>query len=383
MRIYVPDMGDFFSWMEQKNHLYAVMRGFEGFDKEYPQAGSHEDIDLMVDDSALIDLYQRYGHYSKKQGVKCDLHNVGGQNPAVSSLHEADRKNWKNKFYPEKIYPEKLARDMLQKRQLWKGKFYVPSPDIHLAGLLFHIAYQKAEASGIHIDDPQQSLASKYIGELNGLTEKTGIDLTYTLKDFHGYLKRLGYAVPYPLLAQYLRGAFSGKKHNKSFFQAFVCDDMAAGEMNLFVIRQSAVTTGTADEIVEVLRGQYDILAVKEIPFWTRVVKGRRMRGNKWRRGGYPAIAVVVFDPSPLPVSGEDKKIQSFVFNARQFLKRGLREWFTKKTGKKPSCNPIHSTDNEAEAIGHLPLFFTHEEECDIFRELQNRRQEEQLKCAS
>lgn len=381
MRIYVPDMGEFFSWMEQENHLYAVMRGFEGFAQKYPQPGSHEDIDLMVEDRSLIDLYRRYGHYSKKQGVKCDLHNVSGQNP-VTLLPQAERKNWKNKFYPEKVYPEKLSRAMLQGREKWNDRFCVPSASLHLAGLLFHIAYQKAEESGIHMDDPKQSAGSKYINELNTLTQKLGIELEYTLNSFHAYLKRVGYDISYPLLAQYLRGAFAGKKHSKSYFQATVCNDMVAGEMNLFVIRQAAVKTKTAQEILDALRQQYDILAVKEIPLWTRLTKSRQMRGNKWRRGGYPTIAVVVYDPAPLPVSDEDRKVQGMVFNARQFMKRDLRSWFTQKTGKKASCNPIHSTDNEAEAIGHLPMFFSAEEESDIFRQLDVLRQEP-LKCAN
>ncbi|MBI3419369.1 MAG: hypothetical protein HY053_04465, partial [Proteobacteria bacterium] len=69
-----------------------------------------------------------------------------------------------------------------------------------------------------------------------------------------------------------------------------------------------------------------------------------------------------------------DKEIHPFVFNARQFFKPKLREWFTAATGTKASANPLHSTDNEAEAIGHLPLFFTEEEQQEIFRRIEELR---------
>ena len=95
------------------------------------------------------------------------------------------------------------------------------------------------------------------------------------------------------------------------------------------------------------------------------------MRGGKWRRGGYPCIAVVVFDPAPVLATEKDKKVHPFVLNTRQFVKPKWREWFTKTTGSKPSANPVHSTDNEAEAIGHLPLFFSPSEQEEIFQKLR------------
>src|SRR5690606_24225707 len=142
------------------------------------------------------------------------------------------------------------------------------------------------------------------------------------------------------------------------------------GEMNLFVIRQVALRNNLQQEIIRALRDHYRILLVKDIPFLTRQMRSKGMRGGKWRRGGKPCIAVVVFDPHPAPTTAEDRKVHPFVFNSRQFMKRELREWFTRVTGEKASQNPIHSTDNEAEAAGHFPLFFSAHEQEDIFDRL-------------
>lgn len=78
---------------------------------------------------------------------------------------------------------------------------------------------------------------------------------------------------------------------------------------------------------------------------------------------GLPRIAVVVFDPHPEPSSAEDRAVHPHVLNRNQFAKQGWRSWFTSTFSVRESANPIHSTDNEAEAIGHLHLFYGPEEE--------------------
>jgi hypothetical protein len=112
----------------------------------------------------------------------------------------------------------------------------------------------------------------------------------------------------------------------------------------------------------------------KEIPWRTGFRARKRMRGGKWRRGGKPCIAAVVFDPDPVPTSEADRAVHSFVLNRNQFVKQDWRDWFTANTDARPKDNPIHSTDNEAEAIGHLPLFFTPQEQRELFRLVDRRR---------
>jgi len=358
MRVHIPDMTEFFSWMGAAGHGYVVLRGFMDFPKQgFPLPGAKQDIDLLVEDAAMAPIRQRYGHYRRRQGVKCDIYNVTG----------AAGGDWLGHPY----FPQTLARKTLADRRLWRDMFYVPSARSHLLTLAYHIAYQKAETSCIDIADPEKSHLSKYLRELGMLCAELNLTLPCTLFALHELLKKAGYSVSAPILNAILRNDFAHRR--KSFFLASVCAEQA-GEMNLFVIRGVAVAKKTQQHFLDVLRGQYEILAIKEIPFLTRLTKSRHMRGGKWRFGGRPHIAIVVWDPNPIPVTGGNNKAHPYVFNSRQFFKPALREWFTKTTGARPKLNPLHSTDNEAEAIGHLPLFFTAQEQAEIFRVVDARR---------
>jgi hypothetical protein len=371
MRFFIPDMTEFFFWMDQQRLRYVVLRGFLDFDHSYPAPGAAADIDLLVEDGAIPELHARYGDIGKKEGTKCDFHTVSGEDALHLLPPEAQQRNWKNKFYPEKSYPDSLSRAILGNRRLWKGKFYVPSPRDQLTALLYHIAYQKGEAAGIDISDPEKARNSKYRRELDLLTAELGLSLPYTLTAFHAYLRNAGHSISYKALTERLRHYPPGKFHDH--FLAMVCADRP-GEMNLFVIRGAAVRKGLHIRLIRALQRHYRIVMIKGIPLLTRTLKSGQMRGGKWRRGGRPWVAVVVFDPSPIPATAEERKVQRLVFNSRQFIKRDLREWFTKKTGARPSINPIHSTDNEAEAINHLPLFFTPEEQEEIIQKVANMR---------
>jgi hypothetical protein len=335
-----------------------VLRGFLDFDQGYPPRGARRrDIDMLVEDAAYAPIFARYGRYKRRHGVECDIYNISGKDGGGVRKHP--------------YYPEALAKYVLAGRRLWKKKFYAPGARAHLLSFIYHIAYQKAEASKIDMFDPRKSVASKYCRELEALKEELGADLPFTLMDFHRLLKEAGYAIPYETLACTLRHDF--KNEYKSFFRATICAEQK-GEMNLFVIRTVATRKKAEEELLRRLREQYTLLAVKHIPLHVRLLKGHKMRGGKWRRGGYPCIAVVVYDPHPIPATAEDRKLHEFVLNSRQFVKREWREWFSKATGAKPSANPIHSTDNEAEAIGHLPLFFTPHEQEEIFTKLAGLR---------
>ncbi|MCK5555200.1 MAG: hypothetical protein KAI76_03095 [Alphaproteobacteria bacterium] len=355
MRIFVPDMTEFFAWIDQSGYKYVVLRGFLDFvDQGYPARGSKGDVDLLVEDAACLPIRTRYGMYKKRKGVKCDVYNVSGGNDGGYLEHS--------------YFPRELAKSILADRRLWKNKFYVPNAHAHLLSLIYHIAYQKAEISKIDISDLEKSVYSKYCRELEMLKEELSLDLPLTLMSFHRLLKQEGHNIPCKVLAAFLRHDF--RNDCKSLFRAMICGEQT-GEMNLFVIRTIAVKKMVQEHLLDKIRECYNVITIKKIPWHTRILTRSKMRGGKWRRGGYPCIAVVVFDPAPVLATEKDKKVHPFVLNTRQFVKPKWREWFTKTTGSKPSANPVHSTDNEAEAIGHLPLFFSPSEQEEIFQKLR------------
>ena len=358
MRVYIPDMTEFFAWMEKSGHGYVVLRGFAGFTAGYPAHGAKEDVDLLVADDALAPIHARYRTHGKRQGVKCDVYSVSGQGHGG--------------YLGLPYYPPAFAQRIIDTRRRFHDLFFVPDARHHLLSLLYHVTYQKMEASKIDISDATLSGASKYPAEIDALCAETGDNVAHTLRDYHAFLRAAGLAPGYDVLAVYVQNQFA---HDiKSMFMAELFLEFK-GEMNMFVIRGVAVETETHGALIGMLRQHYKTMLVKDIPFITRAMESGKMRGGKWRRGGRPHIVVLVFDPHPQPTTAEDRKVHPFVFNSRQFAKRGFREWFTKTTGRKPSANPLHSTDNEAEAVGHFPLFFSAHEQEDIFIRLKEMRE--------
>ena len=61
--------------------------------------------------------------------------------------------------------------------------------------------------------------------------------------------------------------------------------------------------------------------------------------------------------------------IDTYVFNSTQFIKKEIREWVAANARVRKKYNAIHSTENDAEVIGHMPLFFSAEEQTDIHAE--------------
>ncbi len=149
------------------------------------------------------------------------------------------------------------------------------------------------------------------------------------------------------------------------------------GEANLFVIRKIAdKQDGGTDFILEGLKKHYKIITVKPVSWVFRFFKSGKMRGGKWKRGGKPMHAVVVFDPAPINRDKEEMKdTHPQVFNARQFFKPELRQAFADKYGVKLKLNPIHSTDNEFEAWEHLDLLFDENEIEEINKKVAAERE--------
>lgn len=342
MRIFVPDMAELFGWLEQSGWRYVVLRNAPAFATGWPAVGGKEDVDLLVEDAALAAIREKYVKVGRRGGVKCDFYDVSGTGEGA--------------YCGEAYYPRPLAELMLADRERFADRFYVSAPKGYLYGLMYHIAYQKAERSKIDRVDPEKSRDSKYLPELRDLMTRSGIEVSISLSDFDEALHLAGLQPTRRQLAAILVNDFS--RDVKSRFLADTAD-RPEGEMNLFVIRRIALKKGLVDAMAERIREHYEVIAETDIPWFTRVKTSKRMRGGKWRRGGHPVRALVVWDPAPIPTTEDERKVHPFVFNGRQFMKRSLREWFAEVTGLDPWHNPLHSTDNEAEAMGHLPLFFS------------------------
>jgi hypothetical protein len=350
MRVYPKDPQTFLGWLETNGFRYAVLRGYRNMG-EQPARGGKDDMDVLVDAAAAGALRAdaRGLLTCKSRGFKCDL-DIGSGDTGAGG--------W-NRYC---LLPQPLAEAALANRVRWQGQFFVPAdPDLYDA-LLYHIAYQKGEASGADAFDASGFRRYKRHAFVKALAERLGKPCDLSLMDMHRYLAAKGYALDRALACRYVQNQFA---HGlKSVFFAHLFREGGRGEMNFFVLRAKAVRRGFRQAMLDELAKHYTILAVKDIPWLTRLARARQMRGNKWRWGGWPVTAVVVFDPSPLwRTADECAQLHPLVFNSRQFIKRDLRDRIVREGRLYHKDNALHSTDNEAEAVGHLPLFFSPEEE--------------------
>ncbi|MEH6475702.1 MAG: hypothetical protein V7727_08420 [Sneathiella sp.] len=358
MRAYIPDLVEFLKWLDLSGHKYVVLREPDIYREGFPSPGSKQDVDLLVDDAGQVAIEKRYGKGLKWKGVKCDIYSRSGHGKGENNGHP--------------YFPSSLADRVLENRVMFEGLFYVPAPLDHFDALLYHISYQKGEGSHVGFDDPEKIESTKYYKALKALGEILQIEIPLTLCDMHWYLKKKGCEIPLSWLRLDVMKKF--ETHKKSFFQAWLMD-LLPGEFNFFVIRKTAKKYGREDEIVKVLAQHYEVMKIQKLGFMDQNIKARKMRGNKWRNGGPPVLAVLLFDPEPGVTTADDRKIHPFVFNNRQFFKRDYREHFLKSTSAHRKANPLHSTDNEAEAIGHLPMFFDDEEVTQILSNIDKRRE--------
>jgi hypothetical protein len=325
-----------FAWLKRESVPHAVLRYFDEND---------DDIDLLVEDEAIPFLITQLG---VRRGLKVDLYGVAG-------VH--------GDYHGHPHLPKSLGHRILSNPRHRNG-LQVPQLQDEYLALLYHLAYHKPSQSGIAFEKPEKTIASKYTAMLHALENECQIpNPPTTLTEIHKELLAADLGITYDRLRRYLQHDFS--LHHKTMFHARLMETYP-GELNLYVIREVAIRHEMAGALLEALEENFTILTVKNIPWWTRLTTSRHIRGGKWRRGGRPHIAVVVFDSDPTPTNSEEQTAHPFVFNARQFLKQHWRERFHQLSGARSKDNPIHSTDNEAEAIGHLPLFFSDEEIDDI-----------------
>jgi hypothetical protein len=353
LRVYLKDPQTFFRWLEKGGFRYAVLRGHENMGEPPPARGGKADVDILVEDRAAAEIRAARGLLTVKPlGIKCDLY-------SETAGHGAD-------FIGGAYFPGALARSVLANRVRWRDAFYVPCDRDLYDSMLFHLAYQKAEACRADATDPAAFRAYKRYGFMKDLALRLGLPYDLSLFDMHRLLTEQGYGIDRPRAVRYLQNQF--KHLFKSRFYALLLAQQDPGELNLFVLRAKAVRRGFRQAMLDELAKHYTLLAVKDIPWLTRLTQAKYMRGNKWRWGGWPVTAVVVFDPEPLWRTEEERaKEHPLVFNGRQFFKRELRDRIVREGRLYHKDNALHSTDNEAEAVGHLDLFFSPEEERAIY----------------
>jgi hypothetical protein len=350
----------FRTWLDQNRFRYAVLWNLDAPTAKNPLCPGDRHV-IVLEDRAIQPADQHWGCRWRHPRNPYRVYSVNGENGTDYLGHP--------------FLPTALAENLLAHTQQDASGLPMPAPRDRYDALLYHLAYHLAETSGADAEDPLAFRNSPWHTQVRSAGEPLGLPYDLSLLDMHRWLKEHGYGFSAARRTAYLQHQFNNRF--KSAFYAFaLCMEMEnQGEMNLFVLRSKVIRHGFRQRLLDEIARHYTILAVRDIPWLTRLRKARHMRGNKWRWGGWPVVAVVVFDPAPIwRTRAERAQEHSFVLNSRQFFKRELREQIVQEGGLYHKHNAMHTTDNEAEAIGHLHLFFPPEAMQEVFDRLAAAR---------
>jgi hypothetical protein len=340
----VASLPALWQWLERSGARWLALRHD---DPERPP----RDVDLLIEDTLAPELDAFLASGPRRAGVKIDRYGVEGRNGTG--------------YHGHPHLPVDLGRRSLERRVRRGDGVFVAEPRDHALALAYHAVYHKADQCGLDWREPAAARDARAGPALARAFDAAGLDVALTLRDLHNRLVAEGAGVSRERLEAYTRHDF--RHGRKVYFHARLMSQ-APGEMNLFVIREVAARHEQVDVLLDRLGERYELVRVKSVPWLRRVAMRKRMRGGKWRRGGFPCVAVVVFDPDPVPSSPSERANHPHVFNRNQFAKVAWRESFTETTRARAKDNPVHSTDNEAEALGHLGLFFDEAEQAAIAR---------------
>jgi hypothetical protein len=245
--------------------------------------------------------------------------------------------------------------------------------------LAYHAVYHKGGASGL----PSRSVATQavpehdYAAALGALARSLRIEVPLTLEDLDEHLASEGWRPPLDTLGRLARR------------NAWVARRVAAlvGEgaqeyrgVVVFLVRQRALELGLADEIAERLasRGFEIVLRRALAPDAAERVR-LHARGGNWERGPYPrsggppALALVAFDPAPLPPTRDEEAEHPGLENARILAKTAIRDALNARLPAQERSNWLHSSDHAWGAREYLRLALP-EALDEVLRAVRGRR---------
>lgn len=340
-----PDVAleDFFSDLNGRGLNYTVLRWHD----KLPFSDLSEDIDLLISDNDLSAVQEIM---NKRIGIiPFDLYSTGG----------TPGSDFKNMAY----YPPYLAERILQNRELWEGKFFIPSKKDYFLSLMYHAVYHKGEKSGIPVDEremPDSEIADhEYLQILQRLAAENDVELDeLNLSYFHLLLEKEGWAPATDTIRKLSDGQESWLQ---SVIRPSENDFEKDGEIMVFVVREWAYNRGLTGFFI-------DWFEKRGLNLTGRIVldeakkkeAAKKLRGGNWGRGpfptsgGVPAVLLVFYDYHPTQLDAKLKNKYPYVSNPLYLLKEDLRAEINSVLAPDEKVNPIHSSDDEIEALEYI-----------------------------
>ncbi len=340
-----PELGleGFFEILNERQLEYVILRWFD----ELPFLDLDEDVDLLISDKHIEQVRDLL---NEKVGIlPFDIYSVGGLTGS----------NFKNIAY----YPPYIAETIVDQRQLWKDKYYVPSNFHHFLSLMYHAVYHKGEKSGIPTrsggDVKQIPQDHDYPGILKRLADENKVQLDeVSLESFHHVLDENGWAPSTDTIRKLI--GVSGR-WLESIIQSSEHNFEKDGELMVFVVREWAEERQLTGKIVDWFeRNGLCLVRAVRLNEEQKRNATQNLRGGNWGQGpwsvsgGEPSTLLVMYDYHPKPLNAKMKKKYPHVSNEHYLLKEQLRSEINFTLSTEQRANPLHSADDEIEALDYI-----------------------------
>ncbi|TAA72293.1 hypothetical protein [Planococcus salinarum] len=340
-----PETGyqNFFDAVNELQLQYVVLRWHD----KIPFSDLSEDVDLLISDR---DIEKVQNLMNERVGIlPFDLYSLSGLPGST----------FKNIAY----YPPYLGEQILQDRELWEGKYYIPNKKNYFYSLMYHAVYHKGEKSGIPVhegDQPNKDLSDhEYLEILQKLAGENNIKLEkLNLLYFHELLEKAGWAPATDTLRKLSEG-------NATWLNSIIKETgnnfEKDGELMVFIIREWAYERGLTGLIVGWFeKSGLNLVKSVELKPEQREKAAQNLRGGNWDKGpwpisgGKPAVMLVMYDYHPKALEGDKRKKYPHVSNEHYLFKEEIRLKINSSLPDMEKTNPIHSSDDEIEALDYI-----------------------------
>ncbi len=304
------------------------------------------DIDILVDvDSweTIFDVVSDLLVSNSEDAVKFDVYSV---KPVKGFLY---------KGLP--YFPERLSSKLLEQAESESFGFSAPVGEVYIQSLVYHLLYQKAEASGIPLQQGEmEALPAKrdYSSLLSSEAYRNGVVLpaALTIESLYNWLCQASSEAPYDLVNRYELG---GSKYLKNIveweerkFNRFLSDRY----IYVFMLRDSIENSSAEARAIALIEEDFTLLHEVAINGFDRMHFASKVRGGNWydrklKRNCVPYKVLVVEDRSPV-ITHENIAGQPLVDNEHYIKKIEIRDVVQEEFSI--ASNFIHGTDNRKEA---------------------------------
>ncbi|MFD1506952.1 hypothetical protein FE374_04060 [Georgenia yuyongxinii] len=348
--------------LEERGLSHVVLRWFE----DLPHLDPGEDLDLLVADADLAAVHDLLAE--EPGTIPVDVYSETGR-PGAD-------------FRGVAYYPPALARLLLDRAERRPGGWCVPAPREHFLSLAHHAVYHKGERSGLtsalfpdRYPDPEHD----YESVLEALAQNVGADVALNLEAVDEHLHEHGWRPP----PDALRRLSAANEWARRRFRRAEGGPPEPPEPAVFLVRERTVDVLAIAEVIGALAVYgFEPLRVVELDPAARGRCAEQLRGGNWdrgpfpRSGGRPAVAVVALHYAPQPTAPWVRERYPHLSNADVLkAKLRVRDLVAARVPEESGFNPMHSSDNEAEAWEYVEVVLP-AEVATLRAEVERRRAE-------